>query len=126
MPKKNLVILGIVVFLVLVLFPIWFTGAFGDFDPPDPDPLTGNEKQCVREKEWMTAWHMDLLDTWRNDVVRSGDRGPVMVGDRAWEKSLTRTCLGCHQSYEKFCAKCHDYADVNPNCWNCHVLPEEQ
>lgn len=123
MHDKGKVIAGIVVFFVIVLFPIWFTGAFGDFTPPDVDPQA-KSGTCVRDKDWMTAHHMDLLDEWRDDVVRDGDRGPVVIDGVEWEKSLTRTCLDCHQSYDKFCNECHTYADAQPNCWECHLIPE--
>jgi len=123
MHDKGKVIAGIVIFLIVVLFPIWFTGAFGDFDPASPDPMT-DATECVKDKAYMTAWHMDLLNEWRNDVVRLNDRGPVLIAGKNWEKSLTRTCLGCHGSYQKFCNVCHTYADVKPDCWQCHVIPE--
>ncbi len=123
MHDKGKVIAGIVIFLIVVLFPIWFTGAFGDFSPASPDPMT-DATECVKDKAYMTANHMDLLDDWRNDVVRLNDRGPVLIAGKNWEKSLTRTCLGCHGSYQKFCNVCHTYADVKPDCWQCHVIPE--
>lgn len=125
MHDKGKVIAGIVIFLIVVLFPIWFTGVRGDFTPPSPDPAT-SAPHCVKDKAWMTAWHMDLLDEWRNDVVRLNDSGPVQIDGKEWEKSLTRTCLGCHESYQKFCNECHTYADVKPDCWQCHVIPEER
>ncbi len=125
MHDQGKVIAGIVIFLIVVLFPIWYTGAFGDFTPPNLDPVT-DAKECVKDKATMTAWHMDLLNEWRNDVVRNNDRGPVLIAGKEWEKSLTRTCLGCHGSYRKFCHKCHTYADVKPDCWQCHVVPEER
>jgi [DsrC]-trisulfide reductase subunit J len=127
MHDKGKVIAGIVIFLIVVLFPIWFTGAFGDFKMPEPDPATdATRTECVRNNEdgWMTANHMDLLNEWRDDVVRREDRGPVLIAGEEWEKSLTRTCLGCHGSYQNFCNECHTYADVKPDCWQCHVIPE--
>jgi nitrate/TMAO reductase-like tetraheme cytochrome c subunit len=39
--------------------------------------------------------------------------------------SLSQTCLGCHSNKEKFCDSCHTYSGVKPNCWNCHVVPQE-
>jgi hypothetical protein len=125
MHDKGKVIAGIVIFLIVVLFPIWFTGAFGDFEKANPEILT-DAKECVLDREDMIANHMDLLNTWRNDVVRKNDRGPVLVDGREIEKSLTRGCFECHGSYQKFCNECHSYADVKPDCWQCHVVPEER
>ncbi|MEN8148193.1 MAG: sulfate reduction electron transfer complex DsrMKJOP subunit DsrJ [Planctomycetota bacterium] len=125
MPK---IVAGIVIFLVLVLFPIWFTTAAGDFTPPDlgdVKKITG-EEDCVRDVEWMRANHMDLLDCWRDDVVRHGNREDEKSGE---EMSLTRTCLHCHSGEGRkanFCDRCHDYVGTKPNCWDCHIDPEAE
>jgi len=57
-------------------------------------------------------------------VVREGRRVVEVEDVGLVEMSLTRGCIGCHGSYEGFCKKCHDYADVTPYCWNCHNIPE--
>ena len=67
---------------------------------------------------------MQLLATWRDSVVRDGDRFHIMPDGSIVEKSLTKTCLGCHVSKEKFCEECHTYASVKPYCWECHVIPK--
>jgi hypothetical protein len=117
------IILGIVVFLVLITFPFWFTLALGNPDyQPEPEMPSG---RCVEEREYMVHWHMDLLNDWRDSVVRDGNRMYVSrdFGDR-YEMSLTRTCMSCHKSKEKFCDRCHDYTAVDPYCWDCHVEPK--
>ena len=35
------------------------------------------------------------------------------------------TCMGCHKSKERFCDRCHEYSDVTPPCWECHVAPPQ-
>ena len=125
---KGKIVTGIVIFMVLVLFPIWFTSASGDFDPPDVVRPAG-QKDCVRDVEWMRANHMDLLDSWRNLVVRQGVRTERLPGGPITELSLTRTCLGCHKGEGRkanFCDRCHGYVGVTPNCWDCHIDPEAQ
>lgn len=123
---RGKIVTGIVIFLVLVLFPVWFTLASGDFTPPDLGDVkkaTGAE-DCVRDAEWMRANHMELLDGWRNEVVRHGSRRDEVSGR---ERSLTRTCLGCHKGEGRkaeFCDRCHGYLGVTPNCWDCHIDPE--
>ena len=72
----------------------------------------------------MRSKHMEVLDDWRDSVVREGNRMVEVEGLGQVEMSLTRSCLGCHGSYENFCKKCHDYADVTPYCWDCHIIPE--
>jgi len=119
------IILGIVIFLVLITFPFWFTPALGNPDyRPEPELPAG---KCVESREYMVHWHMDLLDEWRDSVVRDGNRMYVSseYGDR-YEMSLTRTCMSCHTSKERFCDRCHDYTGVDPYCWDCHVEPKGQ
>ena len=126
MHDKGKIVTGITIFLILILFPIWFTLASGDFTPPDlgdVKKLTGKD-DCVRDVEYMRSSHMDLLDEWRDDVVRSGHR---IDETSKMEMSLTRTCLGCHAGEGKkanFCDRCHDYVGVKPTCWECHIDPE--
>ena len=79
------------------------------------------EGRCVEDAGYMKAHHMELLDRWRDEVVRGGDRTPVMIDGKPYPKSLTRGCLACHASRQDFCARCHQYANVEPTCWHCHV-----
>ena len=95
---------------------------------------------------------MQLLDEWRDSVVRDGDRyydtskgtwhmrllGDVQdafadAGERHYKtsekkiyyKSLQVTCLDCHSNKSKFCDECHNYMGVTPFCWECHIEPKE-
>ena len=114
------VIAGIVIFLIVVLLPIWFSAAGGGLgEAPEIDPGEGS---CVLSAEDMMSSHMELLDDWRDAVVRENDREMVPVGDEMYPKSLTKTCLNCH-AYQDFCKKCHDYMGVEPNCYDCHLRP---
>jgi hypothetical protein len=74
----------------------------------------------------MRAEHMQLLNDWRDEVVREGmhEHTSTLTGEH-FSKSLVKTCMKCHESKEKFCDKCHDTLDVNPYCWDCHVAPKE-
>ncbi len=69
--------------------------------------------------------HMDLLNEWRDTVVRKGERRYVSASGRAFDMSLTRTCMSCHTSKKEFCDSCHNYLAVVPYCWDCHVEPKE-
>jgi hypothetical protein len=116
------IILGLVIFIVLVTFPIWFTHALGE---PEKKPVLEKATgKCVESKEYMNAWHMDLLNQWRDSVCRDGKR---IYTSREYktkhEMSLTRTCMKCHSKKEKFCDECHNYVSVVPYCWDCHVEP---
>ncbi|MCL4467019.1 MAG: sulfate reduction electron transfer complex DsrMKJOP subunit DsrJ [Chloroflexi bacterium] len=89
--------------------------------------LSTNEKQCVEATDYMRTNHVQLLTQWREDVTRNGDRiYTSKLSGKQFEKSLTNTCLGCHQNKQQFCDTCHSYAGVSPNCWDCHNVPKEQ
>jgi len=119
------VILGLVVFLALITSPIWYNIASGQagYAPELEKPIKSDV--CVRETGYMTEKHMDLLNTWRDEVVRDGERFFIGPGGQRMEKSLSNTCLDCHHNKDKFCDKCHNYMGVDPYCWDCHVIPKE-
>ena len=119
------IIPGLLVFLVLATAPIWYNVASGhEAVVPEIEKPAG-ETQCVAEADFMRREHMQLLNDWRDEVVRTGERVYVTADGRPYEKSLTRTCLGCHQNKANSCDRCHDYLDVKPYCWECHVDPKE-
>jgi hypothetical protein len=121
MSDRAKVIAGLVIFVALVAFPLWYPlGAAGDRRRPELE-LPEDEEACIEETEYMTASHMDLLIDWRDAVVREGRTEYTASSGRQFEMSLTRTCLSCHTDRETFCNRCHDYADVDPTCWDCHV-----
>lgn len=119
------VIIGLIIFLLLVSSPIWYNLAKGEAGtaPQLEKASFGNE--CVRDSSYMVAHHMDLLNEWRDIVVRQGDRFETGSNGQVYERSLTNTCLSCHASKERFCDRCHTYMGVQPYCWDCHVVPEE-
>ncbi len=122
MNRKRNVILWMLVLLVIAVFPLWYTLAKGKPGPAPELELPTGETRCVEEKGYMTARHMELLDVWRDAVVRDGEK---TYTSRAYgtthEMSLTRTCMECHTKRETFCTRCHDYAHVRPYCWDCHL-----
>ena len=125
MHDTNKVIVGIIVFVVLLTSPFWLN-AFSKFKPMPELELPKAEKQCVEPKEWMKANHMQLLDEWRHEAVRLDERTYVSREyGKEYPKSLTLTCLDCHDKKKNFCDRCHTYANVKPYCWSCHVVPED-
>ena len=124
MYNKGLIISGLIIFVLLVTFPIWFNGL--DAGPlPKPELPPGGEKQCVAPVAEMRDSHMQLLNEWRDDVLRNSDRVAVTVGGKEYRKGLQTACMQCHSNKEKFCDSCHDYAAVQPTCWDCHLTPVE-
>ena len=128
MNDKPVIIAGLVIFLVAATFPIWYTYGAGGAGPRPQPELPEGETKCVEDKAFMTGNHMKLLYEWRNAVVRDARKTPYKseASGEQHEKSLTKTCLKCHTSRDTFCNPCHDYADVRPNCWTCHVDLKEK
>jgi hypothetical protein len=95
---------------------------------------------CVKDRAVMRAEHMSLLIDWRRSVVREGDESCIEINGQQYAKSLTGTCLECHTDKQKFCYRCHEYANALPawpsrgstttrpgiRCWNCHVEGERK
>jgi hypothetical protein len=119
---KGMVITGLVIFLVLVTFPFWYN--LGKAAPAPEVKLTAKAKaakECIRSTAFMKAEHMQLLDVWRDTVVRDSKRMYTNPEGKTFNMSLSNTCLDCHSNKADFCDKCHNYASVDPYCWDCHV-----
>jgi len=122
MNDKKLIIAGLIIFIIIALFPFWYNR--GKAAPPPELKLTERAKAakvCVRSTDYMKAEHMQLLDVWREAVVREGERIYVSPSGKEYAMSLSNTCLDCHSNKTEFCDRCHDYASVRPYCWDCHI-----
>ena len=117
-------------FLALATLPVWRSVAArgSNFQSP-PNP---QRQRCIEPKSVMRAGHMRLLMRWRDEAVREDRRVYIASDGRQWEKSLVKTCLGCHGQADAngksttaatACNECHAYVNVRPNCWDCHVNP---
>ena len=114
---------GLAVGIVLLAFPVLHAvGASEGAAPPDLE-MPEEATQCVEDTPFMQANHMNLVASWRNAVVRNGEREYASTTGVTYVMSLTGTCLDCHDNRETFCQRCHDYANVSPTCWDCHVEP---
>jgi hypothetical protein len=122
---RGKIIVGLAIFLILITFPIWYNVAQGKAGYVPELEKAARGDNCVRDSAWMTSYHMDLLNSWRDQAVRQGQRFEVAAGGVVYERSLTNTCLGCHENKDKFCDRCHSYMGVDPYCWDCHVDPKE-
>ena len=122
MKDKNKILAGLVVFLAAITLPFWFN--MGKAAPAPELELTAKAKAaktCVMPTEFMKAEHMQLLDVWRHNVTRNGERAFVNAEGKLFNMSLSNTCLDCHSNKEQFCDRCHNYASVRPYCWDCHI-----
>jgi hypothetical protein len=74
----------------------------------------------------MRVGHMSLLDDWRDNALRDGNRKYEDSEGKEIEVSLQNTCVKCHSNKKKFCDECHNYMAVKPYCWDCHIAPVEK
>lgn len=124
---RKKVIIGLVVLVAVGLFPFLYnigSAMVGNSTKRPEVVLTDKAKAakvCVRETEYMKSEHMQLLDIWRENVVRNGKRTYVNAEGKQYDMSLQNTCLDCHSNKAEFCDRCHNYASVSPYCWDCHV-----
>ncbi len=80
-----------------------------------------SDKKCVESAEFMRTEHMQMLNDWRDQVVRNGETVYVSSSGQEFEMSLENSCLKCHSNKQEFCDSCHTYAQVDPYCWDCHT-----
>ena len=127
MYDKEKIIAGLVIFVVIISFPFWFNQGKA---APVPEPKLTEKakaaKTCVLPKEEMRTEHMQMLDEWRQSVVRDAKRVYVAGSGKEYPMSLSNTCIDCHSNKADFCDRCHNYASVDPYCWDCHTFPEEK
>jgi hypothetical protein len=123
---KGPVIVGLCIFVIMITFPFWFN--FGNAAPAPEIKISDKAKaakECITTKEKMKYEHMQILNEWRDTVVRDAKRIYVTSSGKEFNMSLTNTCLDCHEQKAEFCDKCHNYASVSPYCWECHIDPKE-
>ncbi|MDA8168549.1 MAG: sulfate reduction electron transfer complex DsrMKJOP subunit DsrJ [Nitrospiraceae bacterium] len=123
------IILGLAVFAGLVTFPFLYNIGQADRQPDlkldTPVIRQMAVKHCVEPKAFMRAEHMQLLNDWRNEALRQGNREYVSSTGEKYNISLQNTCLHCHSNKKKFCDECHNYMAVHPYCFDCHLQPKE-
>jgi hypothetical protein len=119
------ILAGLAVFVGLVTAPAWWRAATGRSGAAPELQLPKDSKQCVEATAFMRARHMELLNEWRDAVVRDGQHVYLASDGKRHGMSLTGTCLRCHAEPDRFCNKCHDYAGVQPTCWACHQQPPQ-
>jgi hypothetical protein len=86
-----------------------------------PELAKPRGERCVEPRAVMAAEHPVMLGRWRDAVVRDAQREYVSSTGEHFEMSLTRTCIRCHGPRDEFCGRCHEFANVDENCWECHV-----
>lgn len=67
-------------------------------------------QRCVRDPSWMRQNHRIFLQELRDKTVRDGIRTEVTL----------HSCSQCHKDKAQFCDKCHNAANLHPDCFDCH------
>jgi hypothetical protein len=127
MYNKGKIITGLVIFAVFFTSPFLY-GLVKSGPAPEPElsPKAKLAKECVEAKEYMVESHMQMLNEWRDEAVRNGKRTYIATDGKEYTVSLQNTCMECHNNKSKFCDQCHNYAGVEPYCWECHIEPKEK
>ena len=116
------VIPGIIILILFFTAPMWLNLGRLEAIPELPVP---KDKKCVESKEFMRAYHMKLLDDWRLKAIRENKYIYINSRGERIRISLQKTCLKCHPSRKQFCDRCHKVVVTHPDCWECHIVPEE-
>jgi len=124
------IIPGLIIGLCLFLSPFGYNAIFGkDTKAPKPELTAKAEeaKQCVAPKQYMTAWHMHLLDNWRHEVVRDGERDFNTNEDLWWDYRLDSRLL---ENWRRFMTSSEEpgvgkpgkiyYKSLQVTCMDCH------
>jgi len=126
------ILIGLLVFVAVATFPFYYNiGKVNAKPEPKLDTpvilqMPESERKCVESKAFMRTEHMQLLNNWRDAVVRDGYRQYVSdTTGKHYNMSLQNGCLHCHSNKKKFCDQCHNYMAVKPYCWDCHIAPKE-
>lgn len=125
MNDRTYIIIGLVVFFAVLTFPFWYN--FGSASSAPEVVLTEKAKEakvCIEDTNFMRREHMQILNDWRDNVVREDRRVYAGKGGKNFNASLSNTCMDCHSNKADFCDKCHTYTAVDPYCWDCHTYPE--
>lgn len=127
MYDKEKIITGLVIFVLLITFPVWYNKLIGDVEalPAVSDnelaeamfasmPFPNDAKHALSTPE-MRSTHMDMLEQIHAAAMQQG-YDPEKDG-----KKNQMQCLMCHGTKEAFCDSCHVSAAVStPDCWTCH------
>jgi len=125
------IIIGIIIFLGLIAFPFYYDMGKATVTPdpkidtPEIMKLPESERKCIEPKDYMKREHMQMLDDWRDWVVRDGSTIFIASDGKQYTMSLQNTCMKCHSNKKEFCDECHNYTAVSPYCWDCHIEPKE-
>ena len=115
---------GLTLFAGLALAPVWQRAGV-EAKRPEPK-IAKPQTQCVAPRAVMRVSHMQVLDGWREAVVRDARRAERSGAGVELTRSLNGACLDCHHNKKEFCDSCHGDLAVKPVCFDCHQEPKER
>jgi hypothetical protein len=84
------IITGLVIALAFLTFPFWWNK--GQAAQPKPVPVITDQTKamgpCIQPKEKMITTHMQILDDWRNKVVRDAQRYEAQYAPKTREPEM--------------------------------------
>jgi len=119
------IIPGLLIFLGLVTSPLWYNAVSGKARYVPKPEIPAGKKECVEPKAYIRINHKELLEDWKESVVRKGGTTYTAGNKKRYVMSLNRTCMNCHTDKAAFCDQCHSYVGVTNKCWDCHMYPKE-
>jgi hypothetical protein len=120
------IIAGLAIFLSLATLPLCYNVIGGKAAAIPKPELVTTQKTCILAQADIRKGHMQLLDAWRQDVIRQGIRQKADPAGKPYSMSLAKSCLDCHPNKVEFCDRCHDYVGVSPSCWDCHTYQQKE
>ncbi len=123
------IIAGLIIGIGLLLSPfIYNAGKAAKAPEPELSAKAKEAKECVAPKQYMSAWHMHLLDDWRHTVVRDGERSFNTQEDNWWnyrfDKRLIeqwrRLVSGVGDGDENFGTGKTFNMSLQQTCMDCH------
>jgi len=87
------IIAGLIIGLGLLLSPfIYNAGKVAKAPEPELTAKAKKAGECVASTPYMKAWHMQLLDEWRHEVVRDGERY-YNTAVKTWEMPIDKRIM---------------------------------
>jgi hypothetical protein len=120
---------GLVIFLLLFLSPFYLSGWGAKAPEPELTAKAKEAKECVAPTPYMRAWHMHLLDNWRHEVVRDGNRYYNTKEDLWWNYKFDKRLL---ENWRRFVSGVGEedqgpdrtgkvyYKSLQVTCMDCH------
>lgn len=121
MYKGGKIIASLIIFVGLFTVPFFYNLGKANAGP-EIDAQQLAEFQSIEPSVNMIANHPQLFNQWRDELVRNGKTVYINSEGKAIDINIEK--LAGADPSNQFCVSCHNYAAVDPTCWDCHIGPE--